>query len=39
MHPPCTHPQMDFAGLQPTNATYHDKMAYMRKLKQEHGLK
>lgn len=29
---------MDFAGLQPTHATYHDKMALMKRLRQEHGL-
>jgi len=30
--------QMDFAGLQPTHATYHDKMALMKRLRQEHGM-
>lgn len=31
-------PQMDFAGLHPTHATYHDKMALMNRLRQEHGM-
>lgn len=30
--------QLDFAGLQPTAATYHDKMDLMKRLKAEHGL-
>jgi hypothetical protein len=30
--------QMDFAGLQDAEATYEDKMQYMRQLKQEYGL-
>lgn len=30
--------QLEFSGLQPTAATYTDKMAYMQRLKQEYGL-
>ena len=30
--------QLDFAGLQPTAATYHDKMDLMKRLKAEYGL-
>lgn len=29
---------LEFSGLQPTAATYTDKMAYMQRLKQEYGL-
>lgn len=29
---------MDFAGLHPTHATYHDKMTMMQRLRKEHGL-